>query len=272
MLRYLTKKLFVRRGRRTTSKSRKHVRGTAGANGPLKGAKRAAKQSRSKKLIDDRGSTLLSESYDFNGSEYVPHDIDVAKWVLGVHSPSHSHSAHTQTAYGPKTGYTPIQSISRLSPIRRATHSQCSPLTPPPTPVRSSSRMAFQRIHNYGHPLHSYPVRLQPSIGQNKIYVTNRINKSSAKPKKTSPFVTNEKSNKTKNKTNKSSAKKNEQKSKHKSDRSGSKSRRSHTRDTRDTRDRSLSRRRQVCDDSNHIFSFLAALGLRLSLAHTVML
>ena len=210
MLGYLRKKLFVSPNQRR--KSRKHVRG--------------AKKSRHKLSPDDRGSTLLSEEYDFSGSECVPHDIDVAKWVLGVHNPV------------PKTGYAPLHSVSRLSPIRRPSHSQGSPLTPPPTPVRTSSRMALQRVHNHGHP-HLYPVRLQSSLAQNKNNVKNRINRSNVNTK--SALMT-EKSNKTKSKTNKSSAKKKEQNAKHRSDRSVSKSKKSHS------KHRSLSRRHQVCD------------------------
>ena len=211
MLGYLRKKLFVSPDKRR--KSRKHVRG--------------AKKGRRKISLDDRGSTLLSDEYDFSGSEYAPHDVEVAKWVLGVHNPV------------PKTGYAPLHSISRLSPNRGAIHSQSSPLTPPPTPVRSSSRMALQRVHNYGYPSHLYPVRLQSSLAQNKNYVRNRINRSNANTK--SPLMT-EKSNKTKSKTNKSSAKKKEQNAKHRSDRSVSKIKKSHS------KHRSLSRRRQVCD------------------------
>ena len=217
MLGYIRKKLFVspNKGR----KSRKHVRG-------------AKKGRHQRKSFEERGSTLFSEEYDFSGSECVPHDIDVAKWVLGVH--------HHSPIPVPKTGYAPLHSISRLSPSRRQTHSQSSPLTPPPTPVRTSSRMAVQRLHNYNYPMQSYPVQhpvgLQSSLGQNKNYVKNRINKSFDKkiPKMT------EKSNKTKTKTNKKlSPKKTEKKSKHKTD---SKSKKTHS------KDRSLSRRRQVCD------------------------
>lgn len=216
-------------------KSRKHVR--------------SGKKGR-RKISIDRGSTSLVDEFSV-GSECVPNDIDVAKWVLGVHGVNGINNAYNSVQT--KSGYHSMHSMSpinsRRNRLHRTAHSQSSPLTPPPTPVRSSSRIQMQRLaHNYNYPFNQNPMRLQSGLAQ-KNNVRKGINKYSAKSaNKKSPLIplmTNKKLNKTKSKsTDKTGEKKNIQNRKsQKSDRSGSKIKRSHS------RVRSLSRRRQVCDE-----------------------
>ncbi|CAG2165528.1 unnamed protein product, partial [Oppiella nova] len=205
MLRYIRKKLFV--SQKKQRKSRKHVR--------------AGKQGRYKASSGRRSAF----SDEFSGSEYMPRDIEVAKWVLGVQPV-------------PKPGFTPNhpRPLSPIGPLRRPVYSRSPPLTQPPTPVRSSSRMAFQRIQNLSYPLNQNQVRLQTNSLQRTAKI--RVNKYSDHRK--SPLnTTTDKSQTNKNKSKKSVANKKSPKRKAKSDKSGSKSRRSHS------RDRSLSRRRQ---------------------------
>ncbi len=181
-------------------KSRKHSRG-------------------GKRISNDRGSTSSDELSEL---EYVPHDIDVAKWVLGVQNPIQ------------KAGYNSFNSLSPIISRRRSSSSY--PMPPPPTPVRSSSRLPLTRIHNYSYPLHQYQQRFQSALNQNN-YVRNQLNRYSNKKSRSK---SKEKWNKTKSKTLKSVA--NKQSHRHqKYDKSGSKSKRSSY-----SKDRSMSKRRQV--------------------------
>jgi type IV secretory pathway VirB10-like protein len=202
MLRFVKEKLFASKKMRT--KSRKHSRG--------------GKTGRTRISID-RGSTFSDELSEL---EYVPHDIDVAKWVLGVQNPIQ------------KSGYNPL---SR----RRSSSSyyfRSSPMPPPPTPVRSSSRLPLTRIHNHNYPLQQYQFqqRFQSALNQNN-NVRNQLNKYNSN-KKSRP-KSKDKLNKTKSKTLKSVANKQSHRQQ-KYDKSGSKSKRSYS------KDRSMSKRRQV--------------------------
>jgi hypothetical protein len=204
MLRFVKEKLFA--SKKMRRKSRKLAKG--------------GKTSR-RRISIDRGSTFSDELSEL---EYVPHDIDVAKWVLGVQNPIQ------------KSGY---NSLSPIISRRRSSSSyyfRSSPMPPPPTPVRSSSRLPLTRIHNYNHPLQQYQQRFESALNQNN-YVRNQLNKYNSNKKSRSK--SKDKLNKTKSKTMKSLVNK-QSHSHHKYDKSGSKSKRSYS------KDRSMSKRRQV--------------------------
>ncbi|XP_054162043.1 tight junction protein ZO-1-like isoform X2 [Oppia nitens] len=208
MLRYMSRKLFV---------SHKKVKKQRKARKVVNNRNRTSKERRNK-LSSDLRSQVLSVD-DLSGSD-MPRDIEVANWILDVHQ----NLAHKSRS---------------MSPTRSPTYSYNSPLFHPPTPVRSSSRMAFQRYNSLGHnySLATSPLTYSTGLVQRN-YVKKRMNRSG--DNRMSPLSTNEKSKKTtKSKTKKSELKnKNISKTKTKSkDKNGSKSKRSHS------RDRSLSKK-----------------------------